>query len=316
MVNKKSRSPAEELCHEDYRCIVAVHGIKRFGFRAKRILADHYSEFGTVQRVCIATSKIHGNQVRPGNFGLVLMGDKTSVTKILEEGEQKIILGVTIKVEACRDLSTTRHEPSCDLQGISQDHQAIIDGKVLHQDNILQASCQEPLDTSELLTGPCRSSGSGSAEVRSVEQQSESLDSSFTSNLASCLRSLASFGPVCEQGRLMSRVELLQMIEEARFAQQGLHIFSHQLACRSLHPGRTNPHVGVDVQQHLLHLLTKSTNLVSNMMSELELSDSLSQCDRETATFELAMAAQGVISSAQDVLGKLQNTTRAHYDST
>jgi len=316
MAKKKSRSPAEELCHEDRQCIFAVHGIKRFGFRAKRILADHYSEFGTVQRVCIATSKIHGNQVRPGNFGLVLMGDKTSVTKILEEGGPKIILGVTIKVEACRHLTTTKNEPFGGLQDIPQDNQAIIDGKMLHQDNRLQANRKQPLDTSQLLAGPSSSSQHGSAEVRSVEQQSESLDSSFTSNLASCLRSLASFGPVCEQGRLMSQVELLQMIEMARFAQQGLHIFSQQLACRPLHLSRTNPHVWVDTQKHLSHLLTMSTNLVSNMMSELELSDSLSQCDRETATFELAMAAQGVISSAQDVLGELQNTTRVHYDST
>jgi len=313
MVNKKSRSPAEELCHEDYRCIVAVHGIKRFGFRAKRILADHYATFGTVQRVCIATFKTPGNQVRPGNFGLVLMGDRNSVTKILEEGAQKTILGVAIKVEACRHLSTNKNEPFRDLQDIPQHNQAIIDGNMLHQNNRHQANRKEPLDTSQLWTGPSSSSQHGPAAVRSVEQQTEALDTSFSLSLASCLRNLARFGPVCEQGRLMSQVELLQMIEMARFAQQGLHIFSQQLACRPLHLSRTNPHVWVDTQKHLSHLLTMSTNLVSNMMSELELSETLSQSDKETATYELAMAAQGVISTAQDVLGKLQNTTRAHY---
>jgi len=123
------------------------------------------------------------------------MGDRDSVAEILEEVAQPIILWVTIIVEARRQMSTSAYKPSGGLQDTPEFHQATNDGSRLHHDSRHQARCEKQDDTSELLTGPCHSSEHGSAQGRSPEQMIKALDNPFTLNLASCLRSSASFGP-------------------------------------------------------------------------------------------------------------------------
>jgi len=319
MVKQKWRSPAEELCHEDHRCIFAVHGIQRFGFRASRILRDHYSAFGTVLRVCISTSRAHGHQTRPGNFGLVLMTDSSTVTKILQTWTHQTISGETIKVEACRRVSKPADEPCGDLQDsdIRLDPQATRHESLEHHNIGDQSISAELSDTSELPIGPCSSSGPGPADVTSVnEEQVDALNIAFRSNLASCLTSLASFGPRCEQGHLTDKEELSQLLELARLALQGLHIFSQQLMCGSLNLSSTSPCLGTGVHDHASHLLTTSMNRVADIMSELESSDSLSLSHKQSSAHELAMAAQGVISAAQDVMDMLENDILFEQDST
>jgi len=315
---KKGKSPAEELCHEDHRCTFAVHGIQRFGFRASRILIDHYSACGTVLHVRISTPRAHGHQTRPGNFRLVLMSDSSIVTKILQMETQQTTCGETI-TKACRRVSKPADEPCGDLQDsdIRHNPRATHDQSLEHHNIGVQSISAELSDTSELLRDPCSSSGPGPAEVTSLsEEQVDALNIAFRSNLASCLRSLASFGPRCEQGHLTDKEELSQLLELARLALQGLHIFSQQLMCGSLNLSSTSPCLGTGVHDHASHLLTTSMNRVADIMSELESSDSLSLSHKQSSAHELAMAAQGVISAAQDVMDRLENDIHFEQDST
>jgi len=198
-----------------------------------------------------------------------------------------------------------------------QDPQATHDESLEHHNIGVQSISAKLSYTSELPIGPCSSSGPGPADVTSVdEEQVDALNIAFRSNLGSCLTSLASFGPRCEQGHLINKEELSQLLELAMLALQGLHIFSQQLMCGPLNLSSTSPCVGTGVHDHASHLLTTSMNRVADIISELESSDSLSLSHKQSSAHNVAMAAQGVISAAQDVVDRLQNNIHFEQAST
>jgi len=250
--------PEEALRDVDERCILAVRGIKRFGFRAASILKDHFSQFGQICRVCIATCKVRGQQLRPGNYGLVWMIDRQSTATILDIGTAQTIREIHVWVEPYRHNaeeavdqhgqdSTEKLENVCctdsQLAGLvdsfecmsANEHKNAMTLKAGVNQSVLQCSMQVAAEHPEQTYASQRlqiqspshtSSRQCLAEGMVVkEQHLDVICPSFRSNLASCLTNLARWARRCEQGSLVSTEELLWIRDNARLAYQGLGVF-------------------------------------------------------------------------------------------
>jgi hypothetical protein len=97
----------EIIMNEDERCVFAARQINKFGFRAKNVLAQHFSQYGEVSRVLSPPSGTKGRRggaiARPSNFALIVMKLPEAVQQILAEGSTHMVKGWPIQV--------SRYEP-------------------------------------------------------------------------------------------------------------------------------------------------------------------------------------------------------------
>lgn len=117
------RSYLQELRNEDPRCVFIARRINKLGFRSKTLLERHYSEFGEVEKVLVAHSKVKPfrdretgpmPRTRPGNFGLVVMKNPESVKLILAQGTDQTVAGVRIQVDMFVRLSMDEEAFECE----------------------------------------------------------------------------------------------------------------------------------------------------------------------------------------------------------
>lgn len=93
--------------------VVLVRKINRLGFESADVLKQHYSMYGTVDRVLVAHSHVKsqnrrcGSRLRPSGLGFVVMGSKQEAEAILEDGLDQLIQAgetnkkaVTIRVQS------------------------------------------------------------------------------------------------------------------------------------------------------------------------------------------------------------------------
>merc|ERR1719487_1921174 len=77
--------------------VVLVRKINRLGFESADVLKQHYSKYGTVDRVLVAHSHVKsqnrrcGSRLRPSGLGFVVMGSKSDVEAILADGPDQLI---------------------------------------------------------------------------------------------------------------------------------------------------------------------------------------------------------------------------------
>jgi len=110
-VEETLRAHLMQVQSEDPECIFIARRINKLGFRSKEILRHHYSQYDKVSRVLVAHSKVKpfrdasGHlRTRPGGLGLIVMDSKEAVRRILAPGEEQLIAGHTIRVQAFHRL--------------------------------------------------------------------------------------------------------------------------------------------------------------------------------------------------------------------
>jgi hypothetical protein len=101
------RSHLTEVSMEDPACIFIARRINKLGFRSREVLRQHYAQYGEVSRVLVAHSKVkpfrdaYGQlRTRPGGLGLIVMKTVADVLTILAVGEEHIVAGHQIRVQA------------------------------------------------------------------------------------------------------------------------------------------------------------------------------------------------------------------------
>jgi len=104
--NDTLRSHLTDLLSEDPNSIFITRRINKLGFCSREILKQHYSKYGKVLRVLVATSKVkpfrdaRGQmRTRPGGLGLIVMQNAEQVRAILAAGEEQDVSGHQIRVQ-------------------------------------------------------------------------------------------------------------------------------------------------------------------------------------------------------------------------
>jgi hypothetical protein len=97
------RNDLEYLRTKDKRCVFVTRRINKLGFKSRQMLRNHFSQFGNVQQVLVAHSKLKSpqeayNRTRPGNFGFVIMSNPQEVERVFESGTVQEIMGFEIQV--------------------------------------------------------------------------------------------------------------------------------------------------------------------------------------------------------------------------
>jgi len=129
-VNHNSmRNHLVDVEREDPMCVFVAKNIRGLGFKSKEALKKHYSTYGVVSRVLVASSKVkvrdqmasNRPRLRPGCLGLVVMQSPEAVRRIMAEGSEQTINGHRIvvfmfeKKEHQRSENGSEHEEStCD----------------------------------------------------------------------------------------------------------------------------------------------------------------------------------------------------------
>jgi hypothetical protein len=99
------RTHLEVLANEDPNRILIVRRINRLGFDSPVHLEEKFSEFGTVNRVFVAHSRVKPStkrpvpRVRPAGLGFVLMESTEDAHKIASVGPQMMINNVSVEVK-------------------------------------------------------------------------------------------------------------------------------------------------------------------------------------------------------------------------
>jgi len=95
-----------DLHEEDPKCVFIVRRVSCMGFQSQELLAQHYSQYGSVKRVLVAHSKVkpvrHGGaapRIRPGGLGFIVMESFEVVRMILAQGKEQLVVGCHICVE-------------------------------------------------------------------------------------------------------------------------------------------------------------------------------------------------------------------------
>mmetsp|Transcript_11115 Transcript_11115/g.39311 ORF Transcript_11115/g.39311 Transcript_11115/m.39311 type:complete len:382 (-) Transcript_11115:256-1401(-) len=96
------------LASVDEECVFVVRKINKLGFKAPKLLRKHFSTYGTVVHIYVSESVVrwkgrppHGDEIhrRPCSFGFVQMHAAAPVRRLLVQGPQQVIKGVTVAVE-------------------------------------------------------------------------------------------------------------------------------------------------------------------------------------------------------------------------
>jgi hypothetical protein len=95
-----------QLQEEMPECVFIARHIGGMGFQSQDLLESHFKQFGKVERVLVAHSKVKPfrrpgthSRIRPGSLGFVVMEKKESVDYILTLGSEQIVAGFRICVE-------------------------------------------------------------------------------------------------------------------------------------------------------------------------------------------------------------------------
>merc|ERR1711972_883527 len=96
------------LANEDPSCLFIVRRINKLGFKASRLLRQHFSVHGHVVRVLVAHSTVRQQDEqntsqavrrRPSSLGFVQMQSAEAVRKVLAGGLEQEIKGSMIRVQ-------------------------------------------------------------------------------------------------------------------------------------------------------------------------------------------------------------------------
>eukprot|EP00930_Biecheleria_cincta_P069500 TRINITY_DN57238_c0_g1_i1.p1 TRINITY_DN57238_c0_g1~~TRINITY_DN57238_c0_g1_i1.p1 ORF type:complete len:823 (-),score=140.48 TRINITY_DN57238_c0_g1_i1:211-2679(-) len=95
-----------QLQDEMPECVFIARHIGGMGFQSQDLLESHFRQFGKVERVLVAHSKVKPfrrpgthSRIRPGSLGFVVMEKKESVDCILALGCEQVVAGHRICVE-------------------------------------------------------------------------------------------------------------------------------------------------------------------------------------------------------------------------
>jgi len=100
-------SSLQMLSGEDPDCLFIVRRINKLGFKASRILKQHFSSYGSVVRVLVAHSTVRqqgdesgqGVRRRPSSLGFVQMQSAEAVRRVLAAGGEQQVKGASIRVQ-------------------------------------------------------------------------------------------------------------------------------------------------------------------------------------------------------------------------
>lgn len=95
-----------QLQDEIPECVFIARHIGGMGFQSQDLLESHFSQFGKVEKVLVAHSKVKPfrrpgthSRIRPGSLGFVVMEKKECVDTILALGSEQNVVGYRICVE-------------------------------------------------------------------------------------------------------------------------------------------------------------------------------------------------------------------------
>jgi len=100
------RSHLQALQDKDPQCVLIVRKINRLGFESPNVLSAHFSSYGQVEHVFVAHSHVRcqnrgvlAARLRPSGLGFLVMALKEDAEKIMQDGDEHTVQGVSIKVQ-------------------------------------------------------------------------------------------------------------------------------------------------------------------------------------------------------------------------
>jgi len=91
----------QEIAEVDAGSVILVRKIKKMGFSSRRLLRDHFSQFGMVAKVLMAHSRLKGSEqprLRPASLGFVVMRSSAEAEHAFAAGSTQEVSGVSIDV--------------------------------------------------------------------------------------------------------------------------------------------------------------------------------------------------------------------------
>lgn len=101
------RMPLRSLLHVDSNRVLIVRKINRLGFSSPTTLKEHFSWYGTVEKVLVAHSRVKSgggqagmvSRLRPSGLGFVVMSRMEEAEVILAQGAEQQVCGTVIRVQ-------------------------------------------------------------------------------------------------------------------------------------------------------------------------------------------------------------------------
>lgn len=103
------RMHLRSLLNVDSKRVLIVRKINRLGFASPQVLNEHYSWYGTVERVYVAHSRVKSgtgpsqanvpSRLRPSGLGFIVMSKCEETEAILAEGTEQNVCGALIRVQ-------------------------------------------------------------------------------------------------------------------------------------------------------------------------------------------------------------------------
>jgi len=98
------RAHLRDLQNVESDRIILIRKVNRLGFEAPKILEAHFAQYGTVERVLVASSIVkaqhhrHPARTRPSGLGFMVMSKAEDAQVILKQGEEQTVQGIQICV--------------------------------------------------------------------------------------------------------------------------------------------------------------------------------------------------------------------------
>jgi hypothetical protein len=102
------KAQLQAIRNENLSSVFIARHINKLGFSSADVLRSYFSRFGPVRDVLVAHSRVKdfrqtGNsRVRPAGLGFVIMESPADSAKIMKDGPDYLIYGVTVKVQEFR----------------------------------------------------------------------------------------------------------------------------------------------------------------------------------------------------------------------
>jgi hypothetical protein len=105
---KTMKAQLQALRGEDLRAVFIARQINKIGFSSAEVLRAHFTQYGPVKDVLVAHSRVKDfrqtghSRVRPAGLGFIVMEKAADTAKIMTDGPEHVVRGVTVRVQEFR----------------------------------------------------------------------------------------------------------------------------------------------------------------------------------------------------------------------